>query len=75
MQLPEHGLSKEEILEPASLPGLQLRAVHPSFGPDMQAWVLEGDQVRVVNRGSMVAGARVLEVRNNSVVTDRDVIR
>jgi hypothetical protein len=66
---------KEDVLEPGSLPGLQLRAVHPSFGPDMQAWVLEGDQVRVVNRGSMVAGARVLEVRSNSVVTDRGVIR
>jgi hypothetical protein len=66
---------KEEILEPATLVGLQLRAVHPSFGPDMQAWVLEGDQVRVVNRGSMVAGARVLEVRSSSVVTDRGVIR
>ena len=66
---------KEEILEPATLAGLQLRAVHPAFGPDMQAWVLEGDQVRVVNRGAMVAGARVLEVRSNAVVTDRGVIR
>jgi hypothetical protein len=55
--------------------GLNLRAVYPPSGADMQAWVMEGEMLRVVSRGSTIAGLRVLEVLPDRVVTDRGVIR
>lgn len=70
--------ARSDVIEkapPATLEGLNLRAVYPAAGPDMQAWVMEGDSMRVVSRGSVVGGARVLEVKSGLVVTDRGVIR
>lgn len=55
--------------------GFNLRAVFPPSGPDMQAWVMEGEVLRVVARGSTIAGHRVLDVLPDRVVTDRGVIR
>jgi hypothetical protein len=55
--------------------GLNLRAVYPPSGADMQAWVMEGEVLRVVSRGSEIAGTRVLDVLPDRVVTDRGVIR
>jgi hypothetical protein len=57
------------------LSGLSLRAVYPPTGADMQAWVMEGDALRVVARGSVIAGHRVIEVQPDKVLTDQGVIR
>lgn len=58
-----------------ALAGLNLRAVYPTAGPDMQAWVAQGEQVRVVSKGSYIDGATVLEVKRDVVLTDRGPIR
>lgn len=55
--------------------GFNLRAVFPPTGADMQAWVMEGEILRVVSRGSTIAGHRVLDVLPDRVVTDSGVIR
>lgn len=55
--------------------GLSLRAVNPPHGPDMQAWVMDGDRIMVVSRGSTIRGARVTSIELDRVVTDRGVIR
>ncbi len=55
--------------------GMNLRAVYPPSGADMQAWVMEGEVLRVVSRGSVIAGARVVDVLPDRVVTERGIIR
>jgi hypothetical protein len=60
---------------PAGVEGMSLRAVNPPHGPDMQAWVMDGDRIMVVSRGSVIRGARVTSIELDRVVTDRGVIR
>lgn len=60
---------------PTGVEGLSLRAVNPPHGPDMQAWVMDGDRIMVVTRGSTIRGARVTSIELDRVVTDRGVIR
>lgn len=59
----------------SALDGLSLRAVNPPSGPDMQAWIMDGDKVTVVAKGSVVRGARVTLVESDRVVTTAGVIR
>jgi hypothetical protein len=57
------------------LEGMSLRAVYPPSGADSQAWVMDGQVLRVVARGSYIGGARVLEVLADRVITDQGFIR
>jgi len=57
------------------VPGMSLRAVFPPSGPDMQAWVMEGEALRVLVRGSVIGGQRVIDVQPDRVITERGVIR
>lgn len=67
--------ARAEKKEAVALAGLSLRAVYPTAGPDMQAWVAQGEEVRVVVKGSYIDGATVLEVKPDVVLTDRGPIR
>jgi hypothetical protein len=58
-----------------TIASMSLRAVFPPTGADMQAWVMDGQTLRVVSKGSQLGGGRVLEVRPDRVLTDRGVIR
>jgi len=58
-----------------TIASMSLRAVFPPTGADMQAWVMDGETLRVVSKGSSLGDGRVLEVRPDRVVTDRGVIR
>jgi hypothetical protein len=58
-----------------TIASMSLRAVFPPTGADMQAWVMDGETLRVVSKGSSIGDGRVLEVRPDRVVTDRGVIR
>lgn len=58
-----------------SVSGLSLRAVNPPSGPDMQAWVMDGDKITVVTKGSVIRGAKVTLIESDRVVTTAGVIR
>lgn len=58
-----------------AMEGFSLRAVYPPAGPDMQAWVMEGESLRIVSKGSTIAGAVVVDVQSDRVVTERGIIR
>lgn len=57
------------------LPNMRLRGVYPPTGDDRQAWVLLGDSVQIVARGSVVGGATVLRIDSDQVLTDKGAIR
>ena len=57
------------------LSGFSLRAVYPTSGPDMMAWVVEGDRVHAVSKGSQLRGTTVVRVEVDRVVTAGGVIR
>lgn len=70
----------KEAAEPAAeastgVAAMRLQAVYPSSGPDMQAWVRDGETVRVVAKGAKLGDATVLSVAADKVVTNKGIVR
>lgn len=54
---------------------LTLKAVSPPSGPNMRAWIMDGDRLLSVVVGDSVRGARVVSISGREVATTQGVIR